>query len=87
MWTLVIVVFDEFPVKLEPGMFEVVGSEPSFNLTKRRRLADAAEDMFDSLLLAVCVERGLASAYAPELAAVVCEDLSWLGVFVYGSVQ
>lgn len=68
-------------------MLLVVGSEPSFNLTECRGFADAAEDMFDSLLLAVCVERGLASAYAPELAAVVGEDLSWLGVFVYGSVQ
>ena len=65
MGSLVIVVFDEFPVELEPGMFKVVGSEPSFNLALRGGLADAAEDMFDPLLLAVCVERGFASADAP----------------------
>jgi hypothetical protein len=50
VWTLVIVEFDEFPVELEPGMFKVVALEPSFNLTKRCSLADAAEDMFDPLL-------------------------------------
>jgi len=87
VWTLVVVVLDEFPVELEPGMFKVVGSEPSFNLTKRCRLADAAEDMFDPLLLAVCVERGFASADAPELAAMIGEDLSGFRVFVNGSVQ
>ena len=67
MGSLVVVVFDEFPVELEPGMFEVVGSEPSFYLAKRCRLADAAEDMLDPLLLTVCGESGFASAYAPEL--------------------
>ena len=43
MQASLVVVFDEFPVELEPGMFEVVGSEPSFYLAKRCRLADAAE--------------------------------------------
>jgi len=84
VWAFIVVVFDEFPVEREPGMLEVVGSEPSFDLPKRRGLA---EDMLDPLLLAVGVERGLASAYAPELAVVVCESLSWLRVFVDGSVQ
>jgi len=37
-------------------MFEVVCSEPSLDLTECCRLADAAEDVFDSLLLTVCVE-------------------------------
>jgi hypothetical protein len=50
-------------------------------------LADAAEDMLDLLLVTVCVEAGFASAYGPELWPMVCEDLSWLGVFVDGSVE
>jgi len=35
MWSFPVVVFDEFPVEREPHMFEVVGSEPSFDLSKR----------------------------------------------------
>ena len=50
MWTLVIVVLDEVLVELESRMFEVVGSEPSFDLSERRGLADAAEDMPDAFL-------------------------------------
>jgi hypothetical protein len=56
VWSFVVVVFDEFPVELESGMFEVVGSEPSFYLAKRCRLADAAEDMLDPLLLTCAVK-------------------------------
>lgn len=67
MWPLIVVILDEFPVELESGMFEVVGSEPAFDLSERRRLADAAEDMLDPLLLTVRGEAGFASAYAPEL--------------------
>jgi hypothetical protein len=37
-------------------MFQVVGSEPSFDLSERCGFADAAEDMLDPLLLAVRVE-------------------------------
>jgi hypothetical protein len=87
VWTLVVVILDEFPVELEPGMLQIVGSEPTFNLAKRRGLADASEDMLDLLPLAVCVERGLSSADAPELAAVVGEDLSWLRIVMYGLVE
>ena len=47
MWSFVVVVFDEFPVECESGMFEVVGSEPSFNLALRGGFADAPEDVFD----------------------------------------
>jgi len=43
MWPLVIVLLDEFPMELESRMLEVVGSEPSFDLSEGRRLADAAE--------------------------------------------
>ena len=67
MWPLIVVILDEFPVEPESGMFEVVGSEPSFDLSERCRLADAAEDMLDPLLLTVRGESGFASAYAPEL--------------------
>jgi len=67
VWPLIVVILDEFPVELESGMFEVVCSEPSFDLSERRRLADAAEDMLDPLLLTVRGETGFASAYAPEL--------------------
>ena len=56
MWALIVVVFDEFPVELEPCMLLVVGSEPAFNLTECRGFADSAEDMLDPMLLAVCVE-------------------------------
>ena len=56
MWSFVVVVFDEFPVERESGMFLVVGSEPSFNLALRCGFADSSEDMFDPMLLAVCVE-------------------------------
>ena len=68
-------------------MFEVVCEEPAFDLSERRRLADAAEDMLDPLPLIVCVERGLASADAPELASVVGEDLSRPRVFVDRPIQ
>ena len=64
MWSLVVVVFDEFPVEWESGMFEVVGSEPTFDLSERGWFADAAEDMLDSDGFTVCVEAGFASAYA-----------------------
>ena len=67
MWAFVIVVLDEFPVQRQPRMFQIVGSEPAFDLALRRRLADAAEDVLDVLLLAVRVEFGFSSAYAPEL--------------------
>ncbi len=87
MRSFVVIVLDELPVELEPCMLEVVGSEPSFDLAERGGFADAAEDMLDPLLMAVHVERGLASAHAPELASVVGEDLSWLRVFVDCSVE
>jgi hypothetical protein len=45
------VVFDEFPVELEPRMLEVVRSEPSFDLSERGRFTDAAKDVFDPWLL------------------------------------
>ena len=48
-------------------MFLVVGSEPSFNLALDCGFADSAEDVFNVLLLAVCVEAGFASSYALEL--------------------
>ena len=53
MWSFPVVVFDEFPVEWESCMFEVVGSEPSFDLSKRGGLTYSAEDMLDPLLLAV----------------------------------
>ena len=56
MWAFVIVVFDEFPMQCESGVFLVVGSEPAFDLALRRRLADSSEDVLDVLLLAVRVE-------------------------------
>ena len=37
-------------------MFQVVGSEPSFDLAERRELADAAEDMPDPLLFTYAVK-------------------------------
>lgn len=49
------VVFNESPVELESFMFEVVGSESSFDLTWRGRFADSSKDMLDALLLTVCV--------------------------------
>ena len=67
MRPFVIVVVDEFPVEFESGVFQVVGSEPSFNLALRGGFADSSEDMLDPLLLAVRVEVGFSSAYAPEL--------------------
>jgi hypothetical protein len=73
--------YSEIVGELESRMLEVVGSEPSFNLSKRCGLADAGEDMFDPLVLAVPVEAGFSSAYAPELRSVIGEDLSWLRVF------
>jgi len=54
--SFVVVVFDEFPVELESGVFLVVGSEPSFNLALRCGFTDASEDMLDPMLLAVGVE-------------------------------
>jgi len=68
-------------------MFEIVGPEPTFDLSECRRLADAAEDMLDPLPLAVDIEEGFTSSYAPELRSMVGEDLSWLRVFVDGSVE
>ena len=56
MWAFVVVVFYEFPVELESGMFLVVCSEPSFNLTLCCGFADSAEDMFDPFGCTVCVE-------------------------------
>jgi len=56
MRSFVVVVFDEFPVELKSCMFQVVGSEPSFNLALRCGFADSSENMFDPMLLAVCVE-------------------------------
>lgn len=57
MWPLVVVVLDEFPVEREPRMFELVGSEPTFDLSERRGLTDSAEDMLDPMVLTVCVEK------------------------------
>ena len=68
-------------------MFLVVGSEPSFDLALRCGFADSAEDMFDPLLLAVGVEAGFAFADAPELAAMICEDLSGFAVFMDSLVE
>ena len=84
MWSLVVVVFHEFPVERESRVFLVVGSEPSFDLSECCGFADSAEDVFDLLLVTVCVERGFSSSYAPELAAMVGEDFSWFRVFVDG---
>jgi hypothetical protein len=47
---------DEFPVERESRVFLVVGSEPTFDLTECGGFADAAEDVFDSDALTVCVE-------------------------------
>ena len=60
-------VFDEFRVEGEPCMLDVVGSEPAFDLSQRRRFADSSDDMLDPFGFGVCVEAGLAFAYAPEL--------------------
>ena len=56
MWAFVVVVFNEFPVGLESGMFQVVGSEPSFNLTLRRGFNDPSKNMFDPFGCIVGVE-------------------------------
>ena len=56
MWPLMIVVFDEFPVDREPRMFEVVASEPTFDLAEYGGFGDSTEDMLDPVSLAVCVE-------------------------------
>jgi hypothetical protein len=87
VWSFVIVVFDEFPVELESGMLQVVGSEPSFNLALRGGFADSSKGMLDPLLLAVRIEVGFAFPYAPELAAMICEDLSRFVVFVDSLVE
>jgi hypothetical protein len=87
MWSFPIVVFDEFPVELESRMFQVVGSEPSFNLTLRCGFTDSSKDMVDPTLLAVGVEHGFSFPYAPELAAVICEYLSGLRVFMNSLVE
>jgi len=50
------VVFDEFPMQCESGVFLVVGSEPAFDLALRGGFADSSEDVLDVLLLAVRVE-------------------------------
>jgi len=34
VWAFVVEVFDDFQVELESRMFEVVGSEPSFDLAR-----------------------------------------------------
>jgi len=83
----VVVVLDEFPVEWESSVFFVVGSEPPFNLALRGGFADASEDVFDSFLVTVRVEGGFASADAPELAAMVGEDLAWFRVFMYRLVE
>ncbi len=62
------VVFDEFSVELESGVFLVVGSEPSFSLSHGCGFADSSEDMFDSIVYAVYLEAGFAFSYTPELA-------------------
>lgn len=67
MWPFPVVILDEFPVEREPNMFLVVGSELSFDFALCCGFADSSEDVFDVLLLAVCVEGGFSSAYAPEL--------------------
>jgi len=85
--TFVVVVLDEFPVEWESSVFFVVGSEPPFNLALRGGFADASEDVFDSFLVTVRVEGGFASADAPELAAMVGEDLAWFRVFMYRLVE
>ena len=51
MRPLVVIVLDEFLVQREPGVFLVVGSEPSFDLSERGRFTDAAKDVFDPWLL------------------------------------
>ena len=54
MRSFVVVVSDEFPVERESCMLQVVGSEPTFDLSKRGGFADAAWDMLDPILFAVC---------------------------------
>ena len=51
-----VVVVDEFPVEREPVMFQVVGSEPSFNLSLRCWFPDASKNMLDPMLKTVLVE-------------------------------
>jgi hypothetical protein len=68
-------------------MFEVVGSQPPFDLPERCGLADHAEDMLDPAAFTAGVETGFALSYATELVALVCEDLLGLRVFVDGVVE
>ena len=56
MWSLVVVVFDVFPMGLESDVFLVVDSEPSFYFAQRGRFSYSSEDVFDPVVLAVCVE-------------------------------
>ena len=51
-----VVVFYEFLVEWKSFMFEVVGSEPSFNLSLRRGFSDSSEDVSDAMPVAVRVE-------------------------------
>ena len=87
MWAFVVVVLDEFPVEWESGVFLVVGSESTFDLSECGWFADASEDMLDLDAFTVCVEAGFASAYAPELRPMICEDLSWFRVFMNSLVK
>jgi len=87
VWTFPVVVFNEFPVELESGVLKVVCSEPSFDFAERGGFADSAEDVLDSDVFTVGVEGGFASAYAPELAAMIGEDLSRFRVFVNSLVE
>jgi hypothetical protein len=48
-------IFDDFPVDRE-SLPNVVGSEPSFNLTLRCGFPDSSKNMFNPMLLTVHVE-------------------------------
>jgi hypothetical protein len=56
VWPFIVVVFYEFLVELESGVFQVVGSEPSLDLAQCCGFADSTEDMLDLVLLAVGLE-------------------------------
>jgi len=53
VWPFPVVVFHEFPVELESGMLQIVGSEPSFDLALSGGFADSSKDVLDALTLTV----------------------------------